>query len=70
MTHQRDEGVAAMLGFKTYTCVKCGKQFSKRVGGVVMSPSEMELALHPVCDQCKMKTVSGALSSLLGKNRI
>lgn len=43
-----------MLEFKTYTCIKCGKQFTKSVGGVVMTPSQMELELHPVCDQCKL----------------
>lgn len=59
-----------MLTFKTYTCAKCGKQFTKPTGGVIMTPPQMELELHPVCDQCKMKMVSGALSSLLGKNRI
>lgn len=56
-----------MLTFKTYTCKKCGKQFMKPTGGVTMPPSQMGLELYPVCDQCKMKTVSGTLSSLLGK---
>lgn len=27
-----------MLDWKTYTCVKCGKPFTKAVGGFVMSP--------------------------------
>jgi len=46
-----------MLTFKTYTCKKCGKRFTKSVGGVVMTPSQMELELYPVCDQCKLKTI-------------
>lgn len=50
-----------MLRFKTYTCTKCGKQFQKAVGGVVLSPKEMELELYPVCDACKLKKVAGLL---------
>lgn len=46
-----------MVEYKTYTCVKCGKKFTKSVGGVVASPREMELSIHPVCDKCKLKTV-------------
>ena len=48
-----------MLRFKTYTDTKCGKQFQKAVGGVVLSPKEMELELCPVCDACKLKKVAG-----------
>ena len=50
-----------MLRFKTYNCTKCGKQFQKAVGGVVLSPKEMELELCPVCDACKLKKVAGLL---------
>lgn len=46
-----------MLRFKTYTCKKCGKQFTKPTGGFTTSPSQMELELYPVCDQCKLKTI-------------
>jgi len=46
-----------MLHDKKYTCVKCGKQFTKMVGGVVQSPSERELDLYPVCDKCKLNKV-------------
>lgn len=46
-----------MLQFKTYTCVKCGKQFTKAIGGVVMTPKEMELETRPICDKCKLSTV-------------
>lgn len=46
-----------MLQSKTYTCVKCGKKFTKSVGGVVMTPKQMELETHPVCDRCKLNTV-------------
>lgn len=46
-----------MLTFKTYTCKKCGKQFTKPTGGVTMPPSQMGLELYPVCDQCKLKTI-------------
>lgn len=46
-----------MLAPKIYTCVKCGKPFTKMVGGVVMSPKQMELELHPVCDICKLSTI-------------
>ena len=45
-----------MLKYKTYTCIKCGEKFTKSVGGVVASPKEMELSIHPVCDKCKLKT--------------
>lgn len=47
-----------MLRFKTYACTKCGKQFQKAVGGVVLSPKEMELELCPVCDACKLERVA------------
>ena len=47
-----------MLNMKTYVCVKCGKTFRKAVGGVVMSPKEMELELRPVCDRCKLNTIA------------
>ena len=51
-----------MLRAERYTCVKCGKQFTKKVGGVVASPQEMELALRPVCDKCKLNKVIGVLN--------
>lgn len=47
-----------MLSMKTYVCVKCGKTFRKAVGGVVMSPKEMDLELRPVCDRCKLNTIA------------
>lgn len=47
-----------MLQLKTFVCVKCGKTFTKAVGGVVMSPREMELELRPVCDRCKLNTIT------------
>ncbi len=46
-----------MLKMKTYTCVRCGKTFTKAAGGIVMSPKQMELEMHPVCDQCKLRTI-------------
>lgn len=52
-----------MLHFETYTCAKCGKTFTKAVGGIVMPPKEMELALHPVCDACKLKKITGIFKS-------
>lgn len=45
-----------MLYPKTYTCRKCGKRFSKMVGGIVMSPKEQKLETYPVCDKCKLNT--------------
>lgn len=47
-----------MLEWKTYTCVKCGKQFTKTVGGVVMSPKQMQMEIRPVCDKCKLSALS------------
>lgn len=44
--------MALRLG--TYVCCKCGKTFTKWVGGVVMGPAEMELVLHPKCNACKI----------------
>lgn len=44
------------LRLETYICCKCGKPFTKWVGGIVMSPAEMELTLHPKCDACKLAT--------------
>jgi len=44
---------------KTYICIKCGKPFTKLVGGVIMSPEQMELEVHPVCDKCKLCAVTG-----------
>lgn len=46
-----------MLSPKTYICVKCGKPFIKMVGGVAMSPKQMELELHPICDKCKLAAI-------------
>ena len=46
-----------MLRLETYTCVKCGKRFTKMVGGIVASPEEAVLAVHPVCDKCKLATI-------------
>lgn len=48
-----------MLKYKTYTCIKCGIKFAKSMGGVVASPGEMELSIHPICVKCKLKTVVG-----------
>ena len=47
-----------MLEIKTYTCVKCGKIFTKAVGGIVMTPQQMELEVRPVCDKCKLKGIT------------
>ena len=47
-----------MLETKKYTCQKCGKRFTKTVGGVVMSPKQMELEMYPVCDRYKLAGVS------------
>lgn len=52
-----------MLNMKTYVCVKCGKTFRKAVGGVVMSPKELELELRPVCDRCKLEAISTIFKS-------
>lgn len=46
-----------MLEIKTYICQKCEKRFTKAVGGIVMSPNQMELEIHPVCDWCKLEKV-------------
>lgn len=55
---QNDErGKRIMLRLETYTCVKCGKRFTKAVGGIVASQGEMILAVHPVCDKCKLTAV-------------
>lgn len=51
-----------MLHPKRYTCIKCGKQFTKMVGGVVQSPIELELNLRPVCDKCKLNKVVDILN--------
>ena len=50
-----------MLHPKTYNCVKCGKGFTKMVGGIVMTPKEQELMLHPVCDKCKLSKIADIL---------
>lgn len=52
-----------MLEIKTYTCQKCGERFTKTVGGVVMSPKQMELEMHHVCDRCKLAGVSRIFKS-------
>ena len=46
-----------MLRFETYTCVKCGKRFTKAVGGIAASPEKAVLAVHPVCDKCELAAV-------------
>ena len=43
-----------MLEIKTYTCQNCGDKFTQAVGGVVMSPTQMELEMHPVWERCKL----------------
>lgn len=48
-----------MLRYETYICVKCGKPFTKAVGGVVMTPAQMALEAHPMCDACKRKKLKG-----------
>lgn len=48
-----------MLDWKMYTCVKCGKQFTKEAGGFVMSPKQMQLEIHPICDKCKLSAIVG-----------
>lgn len=53
-----------MLDWKTYTCVKCGKPFTKAVGGFVMSPEQMKLELQPICDRCKANTIFSIFKSL------
>ena len=49
------------LEFKTFTCKKCGKRFTKAVGGIVASPKQLELEWNPVCDQCKWNKVKDIL---------
>lgn len=44
---------------KIYICVKCGKPFTKWAGGAIMSPHQMELEVHPVCDKCKLNAAAG-----------
>lgn len=53
------------LEFKTFTCKKCGKRFTKAVGGIVASPKELELAWNPVCDRCQLGAVKKAFDILL-----
>jgi len=50
-----------MLEFRTYTCIKCGKTFKKGVGGVVMTPKQMELEARLVCGLCKLKQINDIL---------
>ena len=50
-----------MLEMKRYTCVKCGRTFTKMAGGIVMSPREMQLEMRPVCDKCKFNAVTKIL---------
>lgn len=52
------------LEFKTFTCKKCGKQFTKAVGGVIMSPKQLELEWNPVCDRCKLENVKKVIDIL------
>ena len=47
-----------MLQFKTFTCSVCGKQFTKSVGGIVLSPKDLELMAHPVCGKCKLNKIA------------
>jgi hypothetical protein len=51
------------LRFETFTCVECSKPFIKPVGGVIMSPQEMDIRLHPVCDQCKIRRLKSAFKN-------
>lgn len=39
--------------FRTFTCAKCGRKFTKMIGGFVLTPREVELKTTPVCDSCK-----------------
>ena len=48
-----------MLDWRTFTCIKCGKRFTKAVGGVVMCPQQMQLEIRPVCDKCKLSAIAG-----------
>lgn len=50
------------LEFKTFTCKKCGKRFTKAVGGIVASRKQLEW--NPVCDQCKLEAIESFFSVL------
>lgn len=52
---------------KNYVCVKCGKPFTKWVGGIVMTPEEQQLMLRPVCDKCKAKSIGSLLKKFTGR---
>ena len=52
------------LEIRTFICKKCGKTFRKAVGGVIMTPKEMELTLNPVCDQCKAESVKNVITGV------
>lgn len=52
------EGGIRLLERKRYTCIKCGKTFTKMVGGIVVTPRERELELCPVCDKCKLGRIA------------
>ena len=49
---------------KTFVCVKCGRSFTKWVGGVIMNPEEEQLMLRPICDKCKMKSIGKIIKNL------
>lgn len=54
-----------MLYPKTYTCRKCGKRFTKTVGGVIMTAAELEI--YPVCDKCRVQKVCETVRNILKK---
>lgn len=47
-----------MFQFKTFTCSVCGKQFTKSVGAIMMSPKDLELMVHLVCNKCKLSKIA------------
>lgn len=46
-----------MLRQERYTCVDCGRSFTKMVGGITFTPKEQELMIRPVCDRCKLNQI-------------
>lgn len=48
----------------TFTCTICGQTFIKWVGGIIMTPSEQQLMMRPICDSCKIKKAKNILSKL------
>jgi predicted ATP-dependent serine protease len=38
---------------KMFICKKCGRPFTKWIGGIILTPAEKRFLRNPVCDTCK-----------------